>query len=206
MMDAARHETAVAVLCRFPVDMSVDEGAIDARVERLLDVLPTGSAARLSPFGFSFRREVDAFSAIAVGPMLGTGILVVEYSRKVAFLSYMGLILAAVFFSLALYLAGRFLKNHLARVEVVAEGPEIVRRSWLGRRLVEERRFDASQVVVVQVLQPPGEPQRVVLGGPRHALLGEVFRVRLLDPERLGPWMAEMVALVARRASLSLRA
>ena len=60
----------------------------------------------------------------------------------------------------------------------------------------------SGQIVAVLVLQPEGEAARVVLGGPRHAVLGEVFRARHLDPVRLAPWMAEMIALAARRASL----
>ena len=49
---AARH--------RFAVDVSEDAADLDAHLDRLLRMLPTGSADRLAPYGFWFRREPDA--------------------------------------------------------------------------------------------------------------------------------------------------
>ncbi len=198
-------DAASAPRHRFPVDLDADPAALDERIDRMLRVLPTGSADRADLFGFSFRREPDALSAIAVGPMLGTAILLAEYSRRLPFLSLVGPGLSTIFFGIALWLAWRFIRNALARVEILADGDELVVRSRLGQRTTETRRFDARQIVAVLVVQAEGEAPRVLLGGPRHAVVGEVFRTRHLDPERLAPWMAEMIALVARRASLALR-
>lgn len=190
---------------RFPVDLDADPAFLDERMAALLRVLPTGHAERLAGFGFSFRRETDAFSAIAAGPTLGTALLLLEYSRVVPFLSYVALTLAAAFVAAALWLLGRFARNALARTEICSEGAALVLRSFLGRRATSTRRYDARDIVAVLVQQTDGQDARVLLGGPRHALIAEVFRTRPLDPERLAPWMAEMLALVARHASLALR-
>jgi hypothetical protein len=190
---------------RFPVDLRDDPGALESRLTQHLALLPTGTATRAEPFGLVFRREPDAFSAIAAGPMLGTALLLAEYTRKTPFLSRIGVALALGFLGLGLWFLWRFVRNALARFEVVAEGHEVVLRTSMGRFVVEEARHDAEGITAVVVLQPEGEAPRVMLGGPRHALLGEVFRVRALDPERLAPWMAEGTALVACRASLAPR-
>lgn len=195
-------DAASPIQQRFAVDLSADASDLDARLERLLLLLPTGSAGKLTPFGFWFRREPDAFSAIAAGPVLGTALLLAEYSRRVPFLSYVGLGLSALFLSLAGWLLWRFARNALARFEVEASGSDLVLRERLGRREVSVLRHDTAQIVSVLVMQGEGEAARVVLGGPRHAVVGEVFRARHLDPERLAPWMAEMIALAAQRASL----
>ena len=114
--------------------------------------------------------------------------------------------LSLLFFGLGVWLLWRVVRNALARTEFLAEGASLVLCSRLGRRALSTVRYDASQIVEVRVItDDETTTARVVLGGPRHAVLGEVFAVRPLDPDRLGPWMAEMVALVARRASLALR-
>ena len=186
---------------RFAVDLRDDPEALDGRLSRLLRLLPTGTAARVEPFGFVFRREPDAFSAIAAGPMLGTAILLAEYTRRSPFLSRVGLVLSLGFLSAGLWLLWRFVRNAFTRFEVRAEGHEVVLRSLLGRFDAGTARHDSEQITAVVVVQAEGQTPRVMLGGPRHSLLGEVFRARHLDPERLAAWIAEGTALVACRAS-----
>lgn len=190
---------------RFAVDLRSEPAELEARLDRLLSLQPTGQCDRTTPFGFSFRREPDAFSAIAAGPALGTALLLAEYSRHARYTSYVARSLSVVCFVTGVWLLWRVIRNALSRVEFVAEGDEVVHRTRLGRRATETRRYDASQIIEVRVVRDEGTTARVLLGGPRHSVLGEVFTVRTLDPERLGPWMAEMVALVARRASLAPR-
>ncbi|MCS6899284.1 MAG: hypothetical protein RMJ98_06245 [Myxococcales bacterium] len=190
---------------RFPVDLRDDPEALEAHLERHLRLLPTGSARRVFPFGIAFRREPDAFSAIAAGPMLGTALLLAEYTRRTPFFSRVGLTLSLLFLALSCWFLWRFFHNALARFEVLAEGHEVVLRSRVGRFVTETSRHDAEGITAVVVIQPEGETPRVMLGGPRHALVGEVFRARPLDPDRLAAWMAEGAALVARWASLAPR-
>jgi hypothetical protein len=195
--------TSPPVRTRFPVDLSTDPGELDRQLEHLLLFLPSGLVTRLEPFGFSFRREPDAFAVIAIGTSLGMGILLAEFSSQVRYFSYVGVSLSVFFFLAAVALSWRVLRNRLHRLEFAADGATLVRREMLGSRQVRAERFEAEQIIEVLVLVPEGEEPRVVLGGPRHATLGEIFRPRALDPERLAPWMAEMIALVARRASLT---
>ncbi|MCU0657106.1 MAG: hypothetical protein MUF64_18160 [Polyangiaceae bacterium] len=190
---------------RFPVDLRDTAEELDARLNRLLRMLPTGSAERSDSFGFVFRREPDAFSAIAAGPMLGTALLLAEYTRHSAFLSRVGLVLSLGFFGVGVWLLWRFARNAMARFEVIVQGHEVVWRTRLGRFEVESSRQDSEQIVAVLVVQQEGAPPRVMLGGPRHAQIAEVFRSRHLDPERLAAWIAEGTALVACRASLEPR-
>lgn len=190
---------------RFPVDLRDEPDELKARLERHIRMLPTGNAERTEPFGFVFHREPDAFSAIAAGPMLGTALLLAEYTRRSPFLSRVGLLLSLAFLSAGLWFLWRFVRNAMTRFEVLAEGHEVVIRTSLGRFFSRASRHDAEGITAVVVVQPEGEPNRVMLGGPRHTLVAEVFRVRRLDPDRLAPWMAESTALVARRASLVSR-
>jgi hypothetical protein len=63
---------------------------------------------------------------------------------------------------------------------------------------------DSDSVVNVMVLGEEDKRRaRVVLGGPRHELIAELYELRALDPDRLAPFLAEMVSLVARHASAS---
>jgi len=188
---------------RFPVDLRDDPGALDARLDRHLRMLPTGTADRIEPFGIVFRREPDAFSAIAAGPMIGTALLLAEYTRSSPFLSRVGVVLVVGFLGLGAWFLWRFIRNAVARFEILAEGHEVVVRSSVGRFVVASVRHDSEQITGVVVVEEEGDVPRVMLGGPRHALVGEVFRSRRLDPERLPAWMAEVTALVARRASLA---
>lgn len=194
--------TPLPTRTRFTVDLSTDPGELDRQLEHLLLFLPSGAVTRLAPFGFSFRREPDAFAVIAIGTTLGMSILTAEFSLNVPYFSHVGVTLSALFFLTSLALCWRVVRNRLHRLEFAADGTALLLREMLGQRLVRSQRFEAEQIVEVLVLVKEGEEPQVVLGGPRHTILGEIFRPRTLDPERLAPWMAEMVALVARRASV----
>ena len=192
---------AETVKHRFPVDMTGDEVELERRMATLLRVLPSGSAWRSGAFGFTFRREPDVFAAISTGASLGMAILLAESTWRARYVSYVVASLSALFFVTAAVQITRFASNALRRVEVSAAGGEIIQSITSAWRVKQAMRVHADKVVAVLVVQDEGRPARVVLGGPRHAVLAEVYRTRMLDPDRMAPWMAEMVALVARRAS-----
>jgi hypothetical protein len=193
---------APSVAARFAVDVNWDAPELQRRLEHALLFLPSGSVVTAPPFGFSFRREPDAFAAIATGMAFGMGIMLAEFSWRIPYFSYVGVVLSATFFATSAYLLGRFLRNALQSVEVVAERDEVVLRVCLARRPWRTVRVHADRIVNVVVLHGNGPP-RVVLGGPRHQLLDEIYATRSLDPDTLAVWMAEAVSLVARHASLA---
>lgn len=192
---------AAVVKARFAVDVNWDEVELERRLRGTLAFLPTGSAKRCEPFGFSFRREPDAFAAIAMGMTFGMAVLLIEFSMRVRYFSYVAVTLSVVFFILSAALLVRVSLNALLDIEVVADRDELLVRKRLARRVVHTRRVHADRIVSVVVLSQDGPP-KVMLGGPRHELLGLIYATRPLDPDVFAPWMAEMVALVARRASL----
>lgn len=184
---------------RFPVDVTRDASSLDAEIARVALHRPSGASYALPPFGFAYRREPDVFAGVGIGAALGMCLLLIEFAWSVPYFTIVARVLAAVFFVLTLALAGRFLVNFGARLEVVAAPGELVIRRTLFGRTRKERRFPVAQIIEIRVAKGDGTP-RVVLAGPRHEVLGELYRLQLLDPEALAGWMAEMCAIVARRA------
>jgi hypothetical protein len=184
---------------RFAVDVVRDGESLDAELERLERHRPSGASSRVRPFGFSYRREPDVFAAVGIGAALGMGILLVEFSLTVAYYSVVARVVSALSFLTAAWLVARFVRNFGARTIVAAESGELVVRDTVFGHERLARRFPASTVIDVRVVKDDGT-SRVVLGGPRHEILGEVYRLKTLDPETLAEWFARMTAIVARRA------
>ena len=182
---------------RFPVDVARAGEALDDELARVSGTRPSGASYKLAPFGFAYRREPDVFAAVGIGASLGMTILLVEFAWSVTYFTIVARVLAFSFFCVAASLATRFLVNYGTRVELTsAPGELVVKRTLFGRTL-RERRFPTSQIIEIRVDRSDGT--RVVLAGPRHEILGEIYRLRTLDPEPLASWMAEMCAIVARR-------
>lgn len=185
---------------RFAVD--VERGRDYApRLGAMAEHPPAGHVRLTAGFGFSFQREIDVFGAVAIGTSLGMGILLTVMATRMQRLSYVVPGLAGVAFLLCLLLVVRFVVSRGTSLDVCAEGDRLrVFRCLFGRRtaLLD---VPSDAVVAVEVRKVDGDTTAITLGGPRHELLGEVYRLRLLDPESLGPYLAEMTAIVARYAS-----
>lgn len=192
--------TPSSVVARFPVGL--EPGAASGeQLDALLARRPSGTVTRVGAFGFAYGREPDVFAAVATGAALGTGILLTEFTVYAPHFTIVGRVLAVLAFLTALLLFARFLRNAWTRVEIDAKDGALVQRTTLLGRTRAEARVDAEAIVAVLVLAAEGQPRRVVLAGPRHEQLGDVYRLRALDPESLAPWLAELTALVAARAS-----
>ena len=187
---------------RFPVDVVRDAEPLDAELARLERHRPSGASSLVSPFGFSYRREPDVFAAVGIGAAFGMGILLIEFSLTVAYYSVVARVIAGASFVTAAWLIARFVRNFGARTVISADGDELVVRHTVFGRELGVRRFSAGTVIDVRVVKDQGA-SRVVLGGPRHEVLGEVYRLRALDPETLAEWFARMTVVVARRAGVA---
>jgi hypothetical protein len=190
-----------AVRHRFAVDIERDEEALRTRLSKLSPLRPSGSVRLVAPFGFAYRREPDVFAAVATGASLGMGLLLSEISARAPAFTYVGRTLSVVFLLAGAALLSRFVANALGTFEVTAQGSDLVERSTLAGRTLRLRRFAASTIVSVLVVARDGDNLGVVLGGPRHEVLAELYRLKTLDPDALAAWLAEMIAVVARRAS-----
>lgn len=191
----------VVVLHRAAVEVERDPERLDGELDRLARNQPSGYVARAAPFGFVFRPEPEMFYFVAIGSSLGMGIMLAEFAHRlppVAALLWVG---AGLFWALCVAALGLFVRGLLARTEIVAEGGALEVRTRLGRHLVRRRRYPADQVVAVLVVRPEGGPERVLLAGPRHRVIAELYRAKVLDPATFPRWYAEMIALVARHAS-----
>jgi hypothetical protein len=191
----------VVVLHRAAVEVERYPERLDGELDRLSRNQPSGYVARAAPFGFVFRPEPEMFYFVAIGSSLGMGIMLAEFAHRlppVAALLWVG---AGLFWALCAAAIGLFVRGLLARTEIVAEGGALEVRTRLGRHLLRRHRYPADQVVAVLVVRPEGGPERVLLAGPRHRVLAELYRAKVLDPATFPRWYAEMIALVARRAS-----
>ncbi|MCU0681520.1 MAG: hypothetical protein MUF34_04545 [Polyangiaceae bacterium] len=191
----------VVVLHRAAVEVERDPERLDGELDRLSRNQPSGYVARAAPFGFVFRPEPEMFYFVAIGSSLGMGIMLAEFAHRlppVAALLWVG---AGLFWAFCAAAIGLFVRGLLARTEIVAEGGALEVRTRLGRHLLRRHRYPADQVVAVLVVRPEGGPERVLLAGPRHRVLAELYRAKVLDPATFPRWYAEMIALVARRAS-----
>ena len=186
---------------RFPVEIEREASAVEAELARVSVARPSGASYALRPFGFAYRREPDVFAAVGIGAALGMTLLLVEFAWTVVYFTVVARVLAAFFFFVAVSLATRFLANYGARIEITSLAGELVVKQTIFGRTRRERRYPTSQIVEVRVERGDGNA-RVVLAGPRHEVLGELYRLRALDPEALASWMAEMCAIVARRGTL----
>lgn len=194
---------ATVVVHRAAVEVERDPGRLDAALDELARHRPAGYVARAAPFGFVFRPEPEMFYFVAIGASLGMGIMLAEFAhrlRPIALPLWGG---ALLFWALCAAAVVLFLRSLLARTEVVAEAGALEVRARLGPRVVRRRRYPADQVIAVLVVRPAGGAARVLLAGPRHHVLAELYRAKVLDPDAFPRWYAEMVALVARRASAS---
>jgi hypothetical protein len=194
------------ILHRSTVDVGHEED-LDGLAESLRVHVarhPTGDCRSLTPFGFSFRREPAVFHFVATGTCLGTAIMLAEFSTRIPAATTFARVLAACFFVAALYTITAFLRNAVARLEVVAVGDQlsIRRHGLLG---THEDRVPAETIVGVIVAKDESGARSVVLAGPRHAALLDVHRAKLLDAESLPVWLADGIALVARRATVRVR-
>lgn len=186
----------------FPVDLRDNADTLMAQLQRQLTKIPSGKVEKIEPFGFAFHREPDLLSIIAAGPMLGMALRMAEYSRVSAFSSRVGIAFTVSFAIVGLWLLWRFTSNAVTRFEVLAEGQSVVLRRSFGRFFSKEIRYDSEKITTVDIVRTDGDTPRVLLGGPRHTTVGEVFCGRYLDPDTLTLWMAESTAIIARRASI----
>lgn len=188
---------------RIAVDVERDATGLDAELARLCAKKPSGRAELTQPFGFSFRREPLVLHFVATGFALGMALLLTELSIRVHRISPVTGALAGFSLLAAFVSMGTFVWSFWRRDEVRVEGDRVVCRSLVGSRVRNATAIEADRIVAVLVVGAEGARPRVVLAGPRHAILAEVFAMRALDPESLAPWLAEMVAVVARRATVS---
>jgi len=165
---------------------------------------PTGSVAlSTEPFGFSYKADPHIFSFVAIGTSAGMAVLLLEFASHAPYVSYVALSLALLFVAIALFSTHRFLRSVCQRIELVALGSALEYRVWWGTRRSRTQRFSADEIVAVSVV-PVGRRFRVVLMGPRHRMLGEMYHGRLLDPDSAAPWFADMIGLVAQQACAAL--
>lgn len=165
---------------------------------------PTGDCRSLAPFGFSFRREPAVFHFVATGTCLGSAILLAEFSTRIPAAATFVRVLAGCFFLGALYTISAFLQNAVARLEILADG-EVLRIRRHGLLGTHEDRVPAETIVGVIVARDESGGRSVVLAGPRHAALLDVHQAKLLDADSLPVWLADGIALVARRATVRRR-
>ena len=184
---------------RVNVDVENDAAGLVLRLKSLATRAPSGGVDVVHPFGFAYRREPDVFAAIGIGTALGFGLLLLVYTIH-APTTIIGRAGSATSFLVALLLVARFLRNHVARWEVVVDGDVVESRMRIGSRIKRTLRTPADEIVSVLVLRDDGVP-RIALGGPRHRIVAELFELNALDPETLGPYLADLVATVAKRAS-----
>lgn len=193
------------VVHRVAVDVSRDAEGFDDALESHLARRPSGFCARLSPYGFSFRREPAVFHFVATGTSLGSAILLAEFSTRIPrAVTTLAMVLSAAFFVLALACLWYFLHNAAARLEIVADSDvvKIRRRGLFG---VDEQALDGGKIVAVLVVKDPDDRGSIVIAGPRHEALLELHRPRFLDPDSLPAWIADGIALVARRSTVRAR-
>jgi hypothetical protein len=193
---------ARAVRRRINVDVEHDAESLGRQLHALRERKPSGSVVLLDPFGFAFAREPAIFHFVATGFSLGMGIMLVEFSGRIGRAAVILQSMAGVFFVLAVALMGYFLQQLFLRTEVMAQGDEVVHRVTLAGRTLRATRYRSDDVVAVVVHGDGEGPLRISLAGPRHAKLGEVYVTHALDPDSTALWIAELVAVVARRASV----
>ncbi len=189
---------------KFPVDVEPAPAALREALDRVRQLRPCGSITLVAPFGFRFRRDPDAFAFVATGTLLGMSLMLLEFAARVPRIALAVLPLSGVFGLAAVISLLLFLSNQLLSFEIRAADATLVVERRLAGFVFSRRVTPVESIVGIWVLEDLGSP-RVVVAGPRHQLLGELFRARRLDPESLAPWIAEMVAFVARFASASLR-
>lgn len=192
---------APVVVHRAPVEVERDPARLEGELDRLASSQPSGYVARAAPFGFVFRPEPEMFYFVAIGSSLGMGIMLAEFAHRLPPVALPLWVGAGLFWALCAAAIGLFVRGLLARTEIVAENGALEVRTRLGRRVLRRRRYPADQVVAVLVVRPEDGPERVLLAGPRHRVLAELYRAKVLDPAAFPRWYAEMVALVARHAS-----
>ncbi len=186
------------ILRRFPVGAGGLGDGERARLEELAARPPAGDLHLISGLGFALRREADVFSAVAFGMSTGLGMLAAVLSARGEPGSVVLPGLAGLMFVASLMLAARVVLSRVTRLHVRADrGRLCVSRTVFGRarRLLE---VPTDDIVTVEVRKTEEEHVIVSLRGPRHERLGEILRLGLLDPESLGPYVAELTALVAR--------
>ncbi|HEU4404001.1 MAG TPA: hypothetical protein VFS43_01710 [Polyangiaceae bacterium] len=192
---------APLVVHRAPVEVERDPAKLESELDELSQRQPAGYVVRAAPFGFVFRPEPEMFYFVAIGSSLGMGIMLAEFAHRLPPISAALWALALAFWALCAAVLGLFVRSVLTRTEIVAEGGVIEVRNRLGRRVTRRRRYPANEVVAVLVVRPENGPERVLLAGPRHRVLAELYRAKVLDPASFPRWYADMVALVARHAS-----
>ncbi len=195
-------DAPLAIVHRAPVEVERDPERLEGALDELARRQPSGYVARAAPFGFVFRPEPEMFYFVAIGSSLGMGIMLAEFAQRLPPVSLAFWACAWLFWGLCAAALGLFVRSLLTCTEIVAEGDALEVRNRLGRRVTRRRRYPADEVVAVLVVRPPDGPERVVLAGPRHRVLAEIYRAKLLDPASFPRWYAEMIALVARRASV----
>jgi hypothetical protein len=189
------------VVHRASVDVERDPERLAVEFAELSQRQPTGYVTPALPFGFVFRPEPEMFYLVAIGSSLGMGIMLAEFAHRLPPLALPLWALAALFWALCASAIALFVRSLLARTEIVAEGGVLEVRRRLGRRVTRRYRYPADQIVAVLVVRPADGPERVLLAGPRHQVLAELYRAKLLDPASFPKWYAEMVAFVARHAT-----
>jgi hypothetical protein len=192
---------APLVVHRASVEVERDPRRLESELDELAQRQPSGYVARAEPFGFVYRPEPEMFYFVAIGSSLGMGIMLAEFAHRLPPLAVALWGLALAFWALCASAITLFVRSLLTRTEIVAEGGALEVRHRLGRRVTRRRRYPADEVVAVLVVRPENGPERVLLAGPRHRVLAELYRAKVLDPASFPRWYAEMVALVARHAS-----
>lgn len=189
------------VVHRASVEVERDPAKLEGELDELSRHQPSGYVTRAAPFGFVFRPEPEMFYVVAIGSSLGMGIMLAEFAHRLPPVSTPLWALALSFWALCAFVITLFVRSLLTRTEFVAEDGVLEVRHRLGRRVTRRRRYPADEVVAVLVVRPEKGPERILLAGPRHRVLAELYRAKVLDPASFPRWYAEMIALVARHAS-----
>lgn len=185
---------------RAVVDHRAEPDALARALEEHFARAPTERVWLARPFGVGYRPEPPWYLAVAFGALLGGGILghlLASHAPRVSLAAdALALLLDGASLAAALGLALGLMR----RTEFVAEGTHLVRRDWLGSRLLRARRLDAEDLTAALVVGASGR-RSVTLVGPRNIELARAYREAFIDPPGLARWLAEALALVASRAA-----
>jgi hypothetical protein len=196
------HPNADWKLCyRVNVDVEPNPEHLSDVLEQLALRKPVGRVTILKPFGFAFRGEPEILIFVGTGFSLGMVMLLMEVALRAPMVSHVAQILTVFFFFLTVFLLLRFLIGLNTQFEVWSEGDSLL---FGYRRLgfaLRSKKVEANAIVGVCVWRADGMGTKIVLAGPRHQTLAEVFRLGALEPETVANWLTDMIAVVAKRAS-----